>query len=560
MNYLFRDRWYDVPRYASYNGCRLVQVKYTVPLARVAPRDQRVIPRSWRKVWKFTAAEGLINTAKKIQSKREQELISSDFHIVLAVGTALTKLGGEAEPTVNDAPLLCLGTRHPQCAEVMLFREELIVLLPSVPDSEHCLRAVESAAESLSIDESGWQALAGYNFYSDTVPPMAAVDFVHRVASCFGRESSTEALAAESPVAAGKSKPAVIRPASAAVASPQSSTHVRRAGHSAQGRGVAVIAAGDYVRTQIVPALQRSGMGLQTVVDIEPYLAEHVRRKFGFAQAMTDWREAISQTEVDIVIIASYHDSHAEIAAESLRKRKKVFVEKPPVVTRPDLALLLEAARQPEAWLEVGYNRRYAPLTRKAKELLRCASGPTTILCVVKEVEIPDQHWYRWPKEGTRITGNICHWIDLIVYLLGADTKPVEMTITGSADSQPDEERGLNILFQDGSTATIIATSRGDDTLGVQELIEVRRDKLSIRIDDYRSMQASHAGRMLYYKQGLREKGHAIMYREAIQRMKRGTPALYSLEELKLTSLLTIRATEMVKDNSRHTALPLEKQ
>ena len=60
---------------------------------------------------------------------------------------------------------------------------------------------------------------------------------------------------------------------------------------------------------------------------------------------------------------------------------------------------------------------------------------------------------------------------------------------------------------------------------------------------------------MLYHKRGLREKGHATMYREAIERMKQGLPALYSLEELELTTLLTIRATEMVKDNIRHVTL-----
>lgn len=555
MNYLFRDRWYDVPPYAPYPRCRLVQVRYTVPLARVAPRDQRPIPRSWRKVWKFTTAEGFVNTAKKIQSKREQELINGDFHIVLAVGTAMTESNGEAKPAVSDRPLLCLGTRHPRCAGVMLFREELIVGLPFLPQSGRCLRAVENAAESLSIDEAGWQCLAGYNLYSDIAPPAGGVDFVYKVASYLGREFSAEALVREPLVTAENSKLAVIRPASASVALSQSSTGMGRASQSVQGHGVAVIAAGDYVRTQIVPALQRSGMRLETVVDTEPYLAEYVRRKFGFARATTDWRAAVAQPGTDVVIIASYHDSHAEIAAASLREGKKVLVEKPPAVTRRDLALLLETAGLPGAWLEVGYNRRYARFTQKAKQLLDLADGPTTILCVVKEVEIPDEHWYRWPKEGTRITGNICHWIDLIVYLLGAENKPVEMTVTGPADSHTDEERGLNILFEDGSTATIIATTRGDDTLGVQELIEVRRDKLSVRIDDYRSIEATLRGRVLYHKRGLREKGHAIMYREVIERMKRGTPALYSLEELKLTSLLTIRATEMVKDNIRHVRL-----
>lgn len=561
MNYLFRDRWYDVPRYAPYPGCRLVRVAYTIPLARVVPRDQRVIARSWRKVWKFITAEGFVETAKKIRSKQEQERINGDFHVVLAVGTTADEMAGETEAAISRVPVLCFGTRHPRCAEVMLFHEELIAPVTVLPEAELCLRVVEEVAQSSGMDEAGWQLLAGYNFYSDSTPPTQAVDLLHKIASYCRERVSPEPSGKEvlGTAEQSASKPAVIRPVTALINSSRPATQMRRGGQSVQGRGVAVIAAGDYVRTQIVPALRRSGMSLQTVVDLEPYLAEDVRQKLGFAGAMTDWRAAVSQPEIDIVIVASYHDSHAEIAAASLRLGKKVLVEKPPVVTRADLSLLLEAARRPGAWLEVGYNRRYASFTRKAKESLDLASGPTTILCIVKEVEIPDEHWYRWLKEGTRITGNICHWIDLIVYLLGAENKPLEMTVTGPADTHPDEERGLNILFQDGSTATIIATTRGDDTLGVQELIEVRRGRLTIRIDDYRSIHATHAGRTLYHKRGLREKGHARMYNEVIERMKQQQPALYRLEELELTSLLTIQATEMIKDNVRHVTLPLMK-
>ena len=60
---------------------------------------------------------------------------------------------------------------------------------------------------------------------------------------------------------------------------------------------------------------------------------------------------------------------------------------------------------------------------------------------------------------------------------------------------------------------------------------------------------------MLYRKRRLRRKGHAAMYKETIERIKQDLPALYSLEELELTTLLTISAAEMIKDNIRHVTL-----
>jgi predicted dehydrogenase len=549
MNYLYGNEWHDVPQYTNYPACRLVAVQYAIPLARIVPRDQRLIKPNWRKVWKFIGAEGVARTFKKIQSKRAQAKLNGDFHVVVAIGIPLADAVEETAAVEAATPLLCLGTRHPRCAGVMLFRRELTVSLPFSPPADRCIQAIEDAERRLGSSQNGWERFGGYNFYSDEAPPDNCTRFVQAVALCLTQESS----AAKSSAAAIAARYRAIQPEAAQARA--KSVAVSPA--QVWGSGVAVIAAGDYVRTQIAPVLQRSGISLNAVVDREPFLAEYVRQKFGFKQALTNWREAVARPETEIVIVASYHDSHALIAAEALRCDKKVLVEKPPVVNREDLELLLEAASREDAFLEVGFNRRFAPFTQKAKELLRNVSGPTTILCVVKEVEIPDEHWYRWPKEGTRITGNICHWIDLAIYLLGPDCQPFEMTVTGQAGAHPDEELGLNILLRDGSTINIIVTSRGDGALGVQELIEVRRDDLTVRIVDFRSMRATRSGKVIYDKRGLREKGHAAMYRESIARMKGKLPAHYTLQELRLTSLLTINATEMVRHNIRSMTLDL---
>ncbi len=540
MKYLFRDKWHDVQPYTSYPGCRLVSVQYTIPLALVQPTDQRVMENSLRKLRAFIAAEGLFSTVRKVRSKRTQAALNGDFHLVLAVGTLLD------DP--DKIPLLCLGTRHPRCANVMLFREELIISLPVLPLPELCAQAVWECALMPGLEVGRWSVMCGYNFYSDMAPPSACVDFVQGLASSIAR---TQAPSDTSKPPAGRAGDySAIYPPPAELSLPPTKKRHR-------SPGVVVIAAGDYMRTQIIPALKRSGAHLQTVVDFEPYFAEYARRKFDFSRSSTDWTEALTDSKAEIAIIASYHDSHARIGAEALQRGKKVLLEKPAAVTREDLALLLDAAKGEKAFLQIGFNRRFARFTRKAKDLLSEAEGPTTIYCIVKEVNIPDGHWYRWPKEGTRITGNICHWIDLAVYFLGATSEPVEMTLSGPPEAYPDEERSLNILFRDGSTVTIIGTTRGDSTLGVQEFIELRRADLTIKIDDYRYIQAERTGRTLFRQSSLRDKGHATMYRETIERMMRNELAPYTLADLRLSSLLTINAAEMVQKDLRHLKLAL---
>ncbi|MGI9166229.1 MAG: Gfo/Idh/MocA family protein [Pyrinomonadaceae bacterium] len=540
MKYLFRDQWREVPRLAPYPACLLVNVMYAIPLAQVASHDQRHIKRDWRKVQQFLLAEGVGSTVRKIQSKREQERLLGDFHVVIAVGTLIE--------VQHPGPVLCVGTRHPKCAEVMLFRNELIVPLPSAPEPKRCVQAVHQAERSLGLGRDGWESLGGYNFYSDLPPAQICVRAAREVAACLTAVPSQGLFPQDGISGFNKYSPIATPP----------TAHQSPAPTAGPSRGVIAVGAGDYMRAQVIPALQRTGARLHTVVDLEPHVAEFALKKFGFARALTDWREAIAQDEPDSVIVATYHDSHAQIAAAAIRRGKKVLVEKPPAVCPADLALLLEACQARGSFLEVGFNRRFAPFSQRAKKLLTGVTGPTTIICIVKEVEIPDSHWYRWPKEGTRITGNICHWIDLSVYLIGSATQPVEMVLTAPADKCPDEERGVNILFGDGSSATIIATTRGDSTLGVQEFIEIRKADLTIKIDDFRKMIATRGGHAVYQRRTLRDKGHERMYRECMERMKNNEPSSYPMRDLRLTTMLTIRATEMVRDSVRCATIDIE--
>ena len=50
-----------------------------------------------------------------------------------------------------------------------------------------------------------------------------------------------------------------------------------------------------------------------------------VARAVKGAEAATDWHVALERDDVDLVVIGTRHDSHAEIAAAALRAGKAVF-------------------------------------------------------------------------------------------------------------------------------------------------------------------------------------------------------------------------------------------
>jgi predicted dehydrogenase len=78
------------------------------------------------------------------------------------------------------------------------------------------------------------------------------------------------------------------------------------------------------------------GGKLVACADIDPARAESLARSAG-AKVFRDWRELIRSPIVDIVIVATLHDSLAEIARLATEAGKHVLVEKPAARTATEL-------------------------------------------------------------------------------------------------------------------------------------------------------------------------------------------------------------------------------
>ena len=90
---------------------------------------------------------------------------------------------------------------------------------------------------------------------------------------------------------------------------------------------MAVLGAGDYTRTEIIPALRRARLSLYAVANREPQIAALVGREYGFALATTDAERAIAETPAPgLVVVATAHDSHTQLACAALKAGHRVFV------------------------------------------------------------------------------------------------------------------------------------------------------------------------------------------------------------------------------------------
>src|SRR5690242_18246388 len=185
-----------------------------------------------------------------------------------------------------------------------------------------------------------------------------------------------------------------------------------------------VIGAGGYVPAMLLPHFKTEGVEFRSIATASGISAHDVGKRFGFAYAVSSADEVLDDANVNLVVIGTRNNTHAELARGALERNKHVFVEKPLALNDDDLASVLQAAENSSGKLMVGFNRRFAPLTQRAKDFFGNHDAPLSMLYRVNAGRIPNEHWMQDPVEGGgRIIGEVCHFIDLLQYL--AEAPPV---------------------------------------------------------------------------------------------------------------------------------------
>ena len=109
--------------------------------------------------------------------------------------------------------------------------------------------------------------------------------------------------------------------------------------------------------------------------------AEQLARNAEGCVAASDWRQAVNRKDVSAVVIATPHDSLAEITAGAIEAGKHVLVEKPAARHVGELRSLPDRADQKGVLVHVGFNHRYHRAFRQARQIVDSgALGPLMFL------------------------------------------------------------------------------------------------------------------------------------------------------------------------------------
>ncbi|GHF00674.1 oxidoreductase [Streptomyces longispororuber] len=301
---------------------------------------------------------------------------------------------------------------------------------------------------------------------------------------------------------------------------------------------LAFVGAGTYATSMLLPHLAgRDGVELSTVVTTTALSAANARRKFGFAEATTDLDAVLGDRAVDAVLVVTRHSSHAELTRRALLAGKAVFVEKPLALTEEELAGVLAAVEESgNDRIQVGFNRRFAPLLREARERFGVRTGPASVRYLVNAGRLDHGSWYlRGDTEGSRFAGEGGHFVDTVSWLLGAD--PVSVYATAPSGT---EDLQVVLRYPDGSTATVSYVTSGPASLP-KETLDLVADGKALRLDDF--VRASVYTRKRWVSSRLpkaRDKGQEAELAAFVKAVRTGGPMPVPLESLAATTAATL--------------------
>ena len=279
---------------------------------------------------------------------------------------------------------------------------------------------------------------------------------------------------------------------------------------------VAFVGAGSYSTAILIPAFKAAGARLKTVVSSGGASGLHAGRKFGFETTLTDTSKALSDADVNTVVIATRHESHAGLVCEALAQGKHVFVEKPLALRIEDLAEIQALCSQGKSLLMVGFNRRFAPQVLKIKELLRGVSAQKAFVMTVNAGSIPSSHWTQDADlGGGRIVGEACHFIDLLRYLAGAR---ITKWLRTGLNCATNDTASLQLVFADGSIGTVHYFANGSKSFP-KERLEIFSGGRVLQLDNFRRLTAfgwPSFKRMNLWRQDKGQRACAAAFVEAV--------------------------------------------
>ena len=310
---------------------------------------------------------------------------------------------------------------------------------------------------------------------------------------------------------------------------------------------VGIIGAGSFIqRNHLANILNMPEVyDLVAIAEKNSASATAAGEKYKVNYVTTDYKQLLSDPNINLVVIGTRHNLHAIMVTDSIKSGKNVLVEKPLAMSHDEMFMVEEARKEnPNVIVTVGFNRRYSPLIQKAKSLISDNRTPLVINYRVNAGDVPMEFWPQDLEEGGgRIIGEVCHFIDLIAYLASGSVKSLNAIHipTDGKTIKAEDNVIITMAFNNGSIGVLTYTAIGGKEME-KERIEIFTKGCSMVINDFIELQTFNCNEKDIRLKEV-DKGHKALINELSKKLMSKEslimPFETDIEMTKLTLLVT---------------------
>lgn len=307
-----------------------------------------------------------------------------------------------------------------------------------------------------------------------------------------------------------------------------------------------IIGAGNFTSSTILPSLKKLNASIKYIASSSGLSSTIMAKKFNIANSTSDYKEILNDQDVGLVMVTTRHDTHASMVLESLEKGKSVFVEKPLAINRNEFKNIIEAYHKHQGSISVGFNRRFAPLALKMKQLLGSDNSSMNIVATMNAGFLPSDVWVNDMEiGGGRIIGEACHFIDLCTFLSGSKVVKVCMNAMGENPQENTDNASILLKYENGTNAVINYFANGSKAYS-KERVEVFSQERTLIMDNWRKLKA-YGFKGFSGTTTKQDKGHFNQFKELIEQQTKGGPPIIPFNEIRNTTEASFAAIESLK-------------
>lgn len=307
---------------------------------------------------------------------------------------------------------------------------------------------------------------------------------------------------------------------------------------------IGLIGAGNFTKMTLLPALKGTDAQIKHIVSSGGVNGTALAQKHNIAQSTTDYDLVLDDKDVNLVMITTRHNLHANMVIKALNKDKHVFVEKPLALNAEELESIEKAYKDSKGTLMIGFNRRFSPHTQKMKSII--GDAPMNVIATMNAGAIPSNIWvHDMAVGGGRIIGEACHYLDLIVYLTGSKIKAVCMNALGENPEENTDNASILVKLENGSTGVINYFANGAKSYS-KERLEVYSQEKTLTMDNFIKTIGYGTKGFSKLKTKL-DKGHKNQFATILKELKKGSVELIPYSELINVTKASFAAIESLK-------------